>query len=562
MKILLTALNSKFVHSNLAVRYLKAFTKDINYDCEIREFSINDREEKILEEIIKEKPNVVGFSTYIWNIEMIKRLSNLIKLVDESIEIVYGGPEVSYDSQNILNELNGEYIIEGEGEKTYREFVEYKLGERDIKSIRGLYYKVDGEVYSNGKRPLMNMNEIVFPYEEDENLDNKIVYYEASRGCPFNCKYCLSSTTHGVRFLDVDRVKKELKYFIDKEVRLVKFVDRTFNCNHKFTMAIWEFLINQETKTQFHFEISADILKESELELLRKAPKDRFQFEVGVQTTNDEVLNKINRFVNFSDIKEKVDELLKIRNIKQHLDLIAGLPGEDYNSFKKSFNDVYSISPEEIQLGFLKLLRGSSMREEADEYGMKYSPYPPYEILKTKDISYDELLKLKKVEEMVDKYYNSQKFNNIIKYFVKKFETPFDFYYELGTYFDKKGYFNRNIGNSEYYRVFLDFNMEILKEDNSILKEILRYDYLSFNKKRGIPDFIGKNIEKEEEEKIKEMLRGKYSFKEYYLEAFNMNINEFKESSKIINDKDYFIFGYGGDIIHIKDELNGNVRNN
>lgn len=552
MKILLTALNSKFVHSNLAVRYLKAFTKDMNYQCKIREFSINDREEKILEEIIKERPNVVAFSTYIWNIEMIRRLSNLIKLVDESIEIVYGGPEVSYDSQNILKELNGEYIIEGEGEKTYREFVEYKLGERDIKSIRGLYYKENGEVYSNGKRPLMNMNEVVFPYEEDENLDNKIVYYEASRGCPFNCKYCLSSTTHGVRFLDVERVKKELKYFIDKEVRLVKFVDRTFNCNHKFTMAIWEFLINQETKTQFHFEISADILKEAELELLRKAPKDRFQFEVGVQTTNDEVLNKINRFVNFSDIKEKVDELLKIRNIKQHLDLIAGLPGEDYNSFKKSFNDVYSIAPEEIQLGFLKLLRGSSMREEAQEYGMKYSPYPPYEILKTKDISYEELIKLKKVEEMVDKYYNSQKFNNIIKYFVNKFDTPFDFYYELGDYFDKKGYFNRNIGNSEYYRVFLDFNMEILKEDNFILKEILRYDYLNFNKKRGIPDFLGRGIDKKEEEEIKGKLREEYSFKNYYLEGFNINIKKFIESSIVIKEKDYYLFGYGGDVINIK----------
>lgn len=555
MKILLTAINSKFIHSNLAVRYLKSFTRDINYDCKIREFSINDREEKILEEIIKESPDVVAFSTYIWNIEMIKRLSNLIKMVDESIEILYGGPEVSYDSQNILKELNGEYIIEGEGEKTYREFVEYKLGERDINSIRGLYYKIDGDIAFNGKRPLMNMNEIVFPYEEDENLDNKIVYYEASRGCPFNCKYCLSSTVHGVRFLDVERVKKELKYFIDKEVRLVKFVDRTFNCNHKFTMAIWEFLINQDTNTQFHFEISADILKSEELELLRKAPKDRFQFEVGVQTTNDDVLNRINRFVNFSDIKEKVDELLQIRNIKQHLDLIAGLPGEDYTSFKKSFNDVYSIEPEEIQLGFLKLLRGSSMREEAEDYGMKYSPYPPYEILKTKDISYNELLKLKKVEAMVDKYYNSQKFNNIIKYFVKKFETPFDFYYELGDYFEKKGYFNRNIGNNEYYRVFLDFNMEILKEDNSILKEILRFDYLKFNKKRGIPDFIKRNIDKEDEERIKEKLRDKYSFKEYYLESFNININKFAKDSLIVDEKDYYLFGYGGDIKHINMEL-------
>ncbi|GAA0109585.1 B12-binding domain-containing radical SAM protein [Clostridium tertium] len=554
MKILLTAINSKFVHSNLAVRYLRAFTKDMNYDCKIREFSINDRDEKILEEIIKERPNVVAFSTYIWNIEIIKRLSNLIKLVDEDIEILYGGPEVSYDSQNILKELNGEYIIEGEGEKTYREFVEYKLGEREINSIRSLYYKADGEVISNGKRPLMNMNELIFPYEEDENLDNKIVYYEASRGCPFNCKYCLSSTTHGVRFLDIDRVKQELKYFIDKEVRLVKFVDRTFNCNHKFTMAIWEFLINQDTKTQFHFEISADILKKSELELLRKAPKDRFQFEVGVQTTNDDVLNRINRFVNFSDIKEKVEELIQIRNIKQHLDLIAGLPGEDYNSFKNSFNDVYSISPEEIQLGFLKLLRGSSMREEAEEYGMKYSPYPPYEILKTKDISYDELIKLKKVEEMVDKYYNSQKFDNIIKYLVNKFDTPFDFYYTLGTYFDSKGYFDRNIGNSEYYRVFLDFNMEILKGDNSILKEILKFDYLRFNKKRGMPEFIQRNLDKDEELKIKDQFKGIYSFKDYHLEIFDINISKFIKNSTVVKEKDYYLFGHGGDIVHITDK--------
>ena len=283
MKILLTAINSKFIHSNLAVRYLKAFTEDMDYISKIREFSINDRDEKVLEEIIKEKPDIVAFSTYIWNIEMVKRLSNLIKIVNSDIKILYGGPEVSYDSSNILNELNGDYLIEGEGEKTYREFVEYTLGERDIKSIRGLYYKEGNKVIGNGNRPLMNMNEIVFPYKMDENLDNKIVYYEASRGCPFNCKYCLSSTIHGVRFLDIERVKKELQFFIDKKVKLVKFVDRTFNCNFKFSTAIWEFLINAETNTQFHFEISADILKPQELELLRRAPKDRFQFEVGVQ---------------------------------------------------------------------------------------------------------------------------------------------------------------------------------------------------------------------------------------------------------------------------------------
>lgn len=556
MKILLTAINSKFIHSNLAVRYLKAFTEDMDYISKIREFSINDRDEKVLEEIIKEKPDIVAFSTYIWNIEMVKRLSNLIKIVNSDIKILYGGPEVSYDSSNILKELNGDYLIEGEGEKTYREFVEYTLGERDIKSIRGLYYKEGNEVIGNGNRPLMNMNEIVFPYKMDENLDNKIVYYEASRGCPFNCKYCLSSTIHGVRFLDIERVKKELQFFIDKKVKLVKFVDRTFNCNFKFSTAIWEFLINAETNTQFHFEISADILKPQELELLRRAPKDRFQFEVGVQTTNDEVLNRINRFVNFSDIKEKVVELLEIKNIKQHLDLIAGLPGEDIVSFKKSFNDVYSIEPEEIQLGFLKLLRGSSMREEAEEYGMRYSPYPPYEIIATNDISYDELLTLKKVESMVDKYYNSQKFKNIIKMLVKCFDTPYDFYLALGNYFDSRGYFDRNIGNSEYYKVFLDFNNEVTKLDNEILRDIIKYDYLMFNKRRGMPEFLGKGVTKEEENIFKEALREKYSFKDYYIESFKIDINKFINEGEISENKTYFLFGYDTGVVEIEDLIN------
>ena len=551
MKILLTAINSKYIHSNLAVRYLKKFTERLDYECIIREFSINDRDERILEEIIKEKPQVVAFSTYIWNIEVVTRLSYLIKAVDESIEILYGGPEVSYDSMNILKELPGEYIIEGEGEKTYKEFVEYKLGMKSIEEIRGLYYKKDNEIFINGKRPLMNMDEIVFPYDEDENLDNKIVYYEASRGCPFNCKYCLSSTTHGVRFLNIERVKRELQYFIDKKVRLVKFVDRTFNCNYKFSMAIWEFLINADTDTKFHFEISADILKPQEIELLRKAPKDRFQFEVGVQTTNDDVLFRINRFVNFSDIKEKVEELMSIRNIKQHLDLIAGLPGEDLKSFKKSFNDVYSIRPEEIQLGFLKLLRGSSMREEAHEYEMKYSPYPPYEILSTKDISYDELNLLKEVEHMVDKYYNSQKFDNIIKYFEPKFNTPFEMFYSLSRFFDEKGYFNRNIGNNEYYKVFLDFNSKIIKEDNHILRDIIRYDYLNSNKRRGMPEFLVSKIAKEEEEKIKEKYRGEYSFRDYYVEKFCININKFIQSGEIEEKDTYMLFGYEENVVEI-----------
>lgn len=542
MKVLITAIDSKFIHSNLAVRYLKSFTRDMDYESKIKEFTINDREGRILEEIIKEKPDIIAFSTYIWNVELISRVANLIKRVDSNIEILYGGPEVSFDSRSFLKNNVGEYVIEGEGEKTYRDFILYKLGKIKLEDVRGLHYKVNDIVYSNEKRPLMSMDEIFFPYEENEDLTNKIVYYEASRGCPFNCKYCLSSTSHGVRFLDIDRVLKDLMYFINKEVRLVKFVDRTFNCNSKFAMAIWDFLINQDTNTQFHFEISADILKPQEIELLSKAPKGRFRFEVGVQTTNDEVLRNINRFVNFSDIKEKVLEIEALRNIDQHLDLIAGLPGEDYESFKKSFNDMYEIKPEEIQLGFLKLLKGSSMREDADKYGMEYSPYPPYEILKTDKISYEELLKLKKVEEMVDKYYNSQKFNHIIRYFERKFELPFDFYYSLGMFFEDKGYFSKNIGNAEYYKVFLDYSESVLQESNKYLKEIIRFNYLIFNKKRGLPEFLRSDMEKEEEKSIKEKLKEQYSFKEYHLEKFKINIEKYIETGEILEEDTYYLF--------------------
>ncbi|MBS4782047.1 MULTISPECIES: B12-binding domain-containing radical SAM protein [Clostridium] len=552
MKILLTAINSKFIHSNLAVRYLKSFTNDLPYEGKIREFTINDREERILEEIIKEDPDVVAFSTYIWNVELIERLANLIKKVNSNIEILYGGPEVSFDSVQFLRNNIGEYVIEGEGEKTYRDFVLYKLGELDIDKVRGLHYKNSGDVYSNEKRPLMSMDEIVFPYEEDEDLSNKIVYYEASRGCPFNCKYCLSSTSHGVRFLDIERVLEELNYFIKKKVKLVKFVDRTFNCNHKFSMAIWNFLINANTETSFHFEISADILKDEEIKLLSKAPEGRFQFEVGVQTTNDDVLRNINRFVNFSDIKEKVLELMSIKNIKQHLDLIAGLPGEDYNSFVKSFNDVYSIHPEEIQLGFLKLLKGSSMREEAKMYGMEYSPYPPYEILKTNLVSYEEMIKLKKVEEIVDKYYNSQKFNYIIKFFEKKFNTPFEFYYALGKFFEENGYFNRNIGNIEYYKVFLEFNKKILKSDNKYLDNIVKFNYLLYNKRRGLPDFLKINISKEEEKQYKDKLREKYSFKEYFLEKFDINLEKYVKNGELIEEDFYCLFNNNNEYLFIE----------
>ncbi len=525
------------------MRYLKAFTKDLDFQGDIKEFSINDRVENILEGIIEEKPDVVAFSCYIWNMEFVNRLAELIKLVDPKIEILYGGPEVSYEGKEFLENHEGEYVIVGEGEKTFREFVLYKLGEGKIEDIKGLNYKRDGKVFENPKRPEMDMNELVFPYTYEEDINNKIVYYEASRGCPFKCKYCLSSVMHGVRFLDVERVKKELKYFMERGLKLVKFVDRTFNCNREYTVELLKYLSEQDTETRFHFEVAADLLTEEQIEILNNAPKGRFQLEVGVQTTNNEVLHNINRYITYENIKEKVLKVAAGKNVMQHLDLIAGLPGEDLESFKKSFNDVHAIRPDEIQLGFLKLLKGSSMREEAENWGIVYSPYAPYEIIRSKDISYEELLLLKKVEAMVDKYYNSCKFNNVIKFFLNIYEKPFDFYYDLAMFFEEKGNFKRSIGNVEYYKILLDFYLEkIGGEDEGLFKEVLKFDYLCFNKKRWLPDFLLRTITKEDEQNIKDSFHRQMPFKKAHIEKFEIDIINYIKNGEINFEPKYLIF--------------------
>ena len=525
------------------MRYLKAFTKDLDFQGDIKEFSINDRVENILEGIIEEKPDVVAFSCYIWNMEFVNRLAELIKLVDPNIEILYGGPEVSYEGKEFLENHEGEYVIVGEGEKTFREFVLYKLGEGKIEDIKGLNYKRDGKVFENPKRPEMDMNELVFPYTYEEDINNKIVYYEASRGCPFKCKYCLSSVMHGVRFLDVERVKKELKYFMERGLKLVKFVDRTFNCNREYTVELLKYLSEQDTETRFHFEVAADLLTEEQIEILNNAPKGRFQLEVGVQTTNNEVLHNINRYITYENIKEKVLKVASGKNVMQHLDLIAGLPGEDLESFKKSFNDVHAIRPDEIQLGFLKLLKGSSMREEAEKWGIVYSPYAPYEIIRSKDISYEELLLLKKVEAMVDKYYNSCKFNNVIKFFLNIYDKPFDFYYDLAMFFEEKGNFKRSIGNVEYYKILLDFYLEkIGGEDEGLFKEVLKFDYLCFNKKRWLPDFLVRTITKEDEQNIKDSFDRQMPFKKAHIEKFEIDIINYIKNGELNFEPKYLIF--------------------
>jgi radical SAM superfamily enzyme YgiQ (UPF0313 family) len=517
------------------------------------EFSINDRPERVVDDIIAEKPSILGFSCYIWNIEFIKKVSTLVKLINPNIEILYGGPESSFDAPEFLKNNLGEFVIEGEGEETYHEFIqekikEYKNNENiNYKRIKGLYTKRNGEIIYGGKRPLMDMNKIIFPYNVDDDLNNKIVYYEASRGCPFNCKYCLSSTTNGVRFLEAVRVKEEISFLVKKGVNLVKFVDRTFNCNRDFANDIWRFLVEEGGNSSFHFEISADLLTIESLEILSKAKPNCIQFEIGVQSTNTEVLKSINRVIKFSEIKKKVEELNKIKTVKQHLDLIAGLPGENFESFKNSFNEVYAISPNELQLGFLKLIKGTSMREEAEKWGMVCSPYPPYEIIKTKDISYDELTILRKIEHMVDKYLNSGKFTNILNYFLSKdcFETPFEFYFQLSKFYEEKGYFKRNISFIDYYEIFIEFGEKNNFDNLSLLKDIVKFDYLRFNKKKGLPLFLHSEIDKKEERRIKEALLGNNVIGngiDVTIHKFNFQIQKLINEGLVIEKKNYIAF--------------------
>lgn len=559
LKVILAGINSKFIHSNLAIRYLKTYAEDLDYQCELREFSINDREERILEELLKEKAQIIVFSCYIWNKEMVIALSKLIKLVSPQTEIVYGGPEVSYDGFSFLKDNKGDIIIAGEGEETYKKLIEFKIANinkenRDNKlcgldKISGLYYKQDGEIKFTGNRDKIDINKVKFPYVGDETLHNKILYYEASRGCPFGCKYCLSSTDSKIRFRDIELVKEELSYLMEKKVKLIKFVDRTFNCNVKFAMKIWEFLIEAETETIFHFEISADILTDEEIRLLAKAPKERFQFEVGVQTTNPEILKNINRNVDTKNIAKRVKEIKSLKNIKQHLDLIAGLPGENFQSCKQSFNDIYKMEAEEIQLGFLKIIDGTPMKKEADKWGMINSPYPPYEILQTKDIGYWELIKLKRVEHVVDKYHNSPKYKNILKYLIVHFKTPFDFYFALGEFFEKKGYFNRNISNSDYYKIFVEFNRQALKNEEGDIKEIIKYDYLLFNKKRWIPEFLERLLTNNEFKEIKRSILtddSDLNKNKIHIEKFSIDINKFIENNRIVKKNSYFLYENDG----------------
>lgn len=513
MKFLLVALNTKYIHSNPALYSLRAYAgEELREHVELAEYTINHLFTDVLADIYKRQPDAVGISCYIWNIGMVRELVTELHKLLPRVPIWLGGPEVSYDAPKLLAEnpsLTG--IMVGEGEETFRELLSYYV-ERERNLLRtvdnrmgneqGLHVRLGGEEELNGikglclpsgytpSRELTDMNALPFLYEDLSAFENKIIYYESSRGCPFRCSYCLSSIDKKVRTREIETVKKELQFFLDRKVKQVKFVDRTFNCNHAHATAIWQYILEHDNGvTNFHFEISADILNEEELELLSRMRLGLVQLEIGVQSANPKTLEAIHRSMDLDKLTRIVARINAGNNVHQHLDLIAGLPYEDYESFGKSFDRVYGMRPEQLQLGFLKVLKGSEMHTRAEEFGICYTDKPPYEVLYTKWLSFDEVLRLKRVEEMVELYYNSNQFVHTLRFLEQAFASPFRMYEELAEFYEEKGYFVNSPARSYRYQVLLAFACEKDKEYGAVYRELLTYDLYLRENVKSRPEF-------------------------------------------------------------------------
>lgn len=502
MKVLLTAINAKYIHSNLAVYSLRAYAGKYAQQTEIAEYTINQPMDDILSDIYKKRPDVLCLSCYLWNILYVEQLITEISKVLPGMQIWLGGPEVSYNAVSVMKkyqQVTG--VMCGEGEETFLELMEHWMGEgKDLSMIQGIVYRKEENCIQNEVRPVMDLSKVPFVYDHIEDFQNKIVYYESSRGCPFSCSYCLSSIDKCLRFRDLELVKKELQFFIDHEVPQVKFVDRTFNCKHSHSMAIWTYLKEHDRgKTNFHFEVAADLLNEEELNLIASLRPGLIQLEIGIQSTNPETITEIRRKMNFEEVKRIVKRIQKTGNVHQHLDLIAGLPYENYERFAQSFRDVYALHPEQLQLGFLKVLKGSYMHEKTRDYELLYQDRPPFEVLSTRWLSYDDVIRLKGVEEMVEVYYNSGQFVNTLRLLEEEFTDTFVLYENLSRYYEENGLHMMNHSRITRYEVLFAFIKEHVEKDVENYRQMLILDlYLRENVKKR-PEFAGEiNIEKRE----------------------------------------------------------------
>lgn len=507
MKTVITTLNAKYIHASLALRYLKAYCQK-DFDVEMKEFTIKDTPMNIVTDIIGSNPLVVGFSCYIWNIEETIILIDMLKKINPGLNIVLGGPEVSYDVEYWMNRLEDvDFIVVGEGEETFHHLLQEINGGKRYHLVFGMAYRKNGEIIINPSRPKLDLNQIPSPYEGFDDLQelrNRVVYFETSRGCPFSCSFCLSSIEVGVRYFDIERTKKELKHLIDQGIKLIKFVDRTFNIKREYAMEIFDFLIKNHKGAVFQFEITADIMRPEVLEFLaEKAPPGVFRFEIGVQSTNDETNLIVNRKQNFRKLTHTVKTIKEAKNIDQHLDLIAGLPEENYDSFRKTFNDVFALRPEELQLGFLKMLRGTGVRLNAEKYGYKWMEHSPYEILGNDVLPFADIIRIKRVEDVLEKYWNAHRMDHTIEFLIAhQFESPFDFFQQFGDYWELNGW--QRIGHQlEDLFVRLYQFLEFATTNNlPVVKGLMQLDYFLTQKNKPRKTWWSFDMEKKEQQRL------------------------------------------------------------
>lgn len=560
MKILLAACNAKYIHSNLAVYNLKSCSGEYSSRVVVKEYTINQIRDDILKDIYLEQPDVVCFSCYTWNISFVRELVPDLKKILPQVEFWAGGPEVSYDAVEFLKKNPAFFgVMVGEGEETFHELAGYYIERKPetLSGIRGVAFRDENkgrDIVHTGWRELMDLSKVPFAYSNLTEFKNRIIYYESSRGCPFSCSYCLSSIDKKLRFRDIELVKKELQFFIDNKVPQVKFVDRTFNCKHDHAMEIWRYITeNDNGITNFHFEISADLLRSEELALMKTMRPGLIQLEIGVQSTNPQTIKAIRRTMDFEKLKGIVEQIHSFGNIHQHLDLIAGLPYEGYDSFHKSFCDVYALRPEQFQLGFLKVLKGSHMMEMTGEYQILYKDREPYEVLSTAWMTYGEILRLKMVESMVEVYYNSGQFKNTLVFLEKYFDDPFRMYEALGRFYEKKGYSEISHSRMRRYEILMEFAGEQKEIPSEALSDVMLLDLYLRENLKSRPSFA--SDQKPYERLIWDYRKAKKIPKTAHIEVF-------RDGKKLLFDyTDRDPLTNNAQLTDITDEVNDNYGN-
>ena len=560
MKILLAACNAKYIHSNLAVYNLKSCSGEYSSRVVVKEYTINQLRDDILKDIYLEQPDVICFSCYIWNISFVRELVPDLKKILPQVEFWAGGPEVSYDAVEFLKKNPAFFgVMVGEGEETFHELAGYYIERKPetLSGIRGVAFRDENkgrDIVHTGWRELMDLSKVPFAYSNLTEFKNRIIYYESSRGCPFSCSYCLSSIDKKLRFRDIELVKKELQFFIDNKVPQVKFVDRTFNCKHDHAMEIWRYITEHDNGiTNFHFEISADLLRAEELALMKTMRPGLIQLEIGVQSTNPQTIKAIRRTMDFEKLKGIVEQIHSFGNIHQHLDLIAGLPYEGYDSFHKSFCDVYALRPEQFQLGFLKVLKGSYMMEMTGEYQILYKDREPYEVLSTAWLTYGEILRLKMVESMVEVYYNSGQFKNTLVFLEKYFDDPFRMYEALGRFYEKKGYSEISHSRMRRYEILMEFAGEQKEIPSESLSDVMLLDLYLRENLKSRPSFV--SDQKPYERLIWDYRKAKKIPKTAHIEVF-------RDGKKLLFDyTDRDPLTNNAQLTDITDEVNDNYGN-